>query len=300
MLNSVYKRFIEFFFYGNVFISLCTTGLLLQTYVLLGVKIQFDSIAFLVFFSTLFIYSLHRLFAYRRIPIDQRGPITSWASRNYFSLFMMVIVGGGGAIIMSFHLTQTEFFALLLPGIISFLYEFPLIRHNKQFKRIRNFWLLKVFLITAVWGFTTVALPAIEAGLSLVDWKVWLLVLNRSLFILPLALCFDARDILFDKAEGLNTIPIKIGLEKMPRLYVQLLAAFVIASMLQFGFLPAFRPGVLLALIASAFITYRMVIKTIPRKSDLYYTFGVDGMMILQFLLVWLFNLIVPFTYVWF
>ena len=115
--------------------------------------------------------------------------------------------------------------------------------------------------------------------------------------ILPLAICFDARDIEFDKAEGLSTIPIRFGIDRLPKIYFQIISAFVILSVVQFGFLPAFRPGVLVAMIASGYITYRMIVNTHPRRHDLYYVVAVDGMMYAQFILVWLMNAAISFEY---
>lgn len=275
-------------------------GLLLETYVMLGVPIEINSITFLVFFSTLFIYSLHRLIAYRRIPEDQRGPITSWAARNYFSLFMMVVIGAGGTAIMAFHLSRGQFFALLIPAFISVFYELPVVKKSNTYIKLRNLKLAKIFLITAVWGFITVALPALENNFSLLNYQVLLIMLNRMLFILPIALCFDVRDMIHDQKEGVETLPIRIGIEKMPRLYVQLIAAFMLLSVIQFGFLPAFRPAMIVSLIVSGYFSYQIIKPTYPRRSDFYYTIAVDGLMYTQFLLVWVLNGISSWHYTFF
>ena len=83
----------------------------------------------------------------------------------------------------------------------------------------------------------------------------------------------------------------------MPKIYFQLIAAFIVLSVIQFGFLPSFRPGVLVGLIASGYFTYRMIVNTYPRRHDLYYVVAVDGMMYAQFILVWLMNAAISFEY---
>jgi hypothetical protein len=48
-----------------------------------------------------------------------------------------------------------------------------------------------------------------------------------------------------------------------------------------------------IAMIVSIILTYLAVIKTYPRKSDYYYMFIVDGMMMAQFLLMWVITYVV-------
>jgi hypothetical protein len=60
-LNELLKRIANPFIFGNIFISLCTLSLFLETSLLLGHSVEIDGLALLVFFATLFLYNFHRL-----------------------------------------------------------------------------------------------------------------------------------------------------------------------------------------------------------------------------------------------
>src|SRR4029077_19735743 len=119
-------------------------------------------------------------------------------------------------------------------GAISIFYELPLVKYNKQFERLRNLWLSKAFLITIVWGLTTALLPAMNLTLSLLDYRIWLVVIERIIFIFILALNFDARDIIFDQRDALKTIPIVYGREVTYRLYRTLSVVFLLISLVHY------------------------------------------------------------------
>jgi 4-hydroxybenzoate polyprenyltransferase len=106
-------------------------------------------------------------------------------------------------------------------------------------------------------------------------------------FIFVLALCFDARDIEFDKRDNLKTIPILYGIPGTELLYKITCALFLLLTIIHYFILSHYW-GIGIAMMASIIITYFVVAKTYPRKSDYYYMFIVDGMMILQFLLTFI------------
>ena len=106
------------------------------------------------------------------------------------------------------------------------------------------------------------------------------------LFIFILALCFDARDIDFDTRDDLVTIPIRYGEKITMDLYKTVSAVFVLVVVVHYIVLDHYW-GIGIGMIASAALTYFVVGKTFPRRSD-YYIFFVDGLMIAQFLFVWI------------
>lgn len=54
-LNELIRRIINPLIFGNVVISLCALAILLETYILLGMPVYMDGLAFLVFCNTLFV-----------------------------------------------------------------------------------------------------------------------------------------------------------------------------------------------------------------------------------------------------
>ena len=61
-----------------------------------------------------------------------------------------------------------------------------------------------------MWSYVTVFLPAMELGLAL-DLRLFMIFIERSLFIFAITLPFDIRDMEIEKANGVKTIPAMIG-----------------------------------------------------------------------------------------
>jgi len=182
-LNDILKRIANPFIFGNIIISLCTFSLFLETYLLLGLPVRIDGLAFLVFFATLFLYNFHRLMGVRRIKPEDHGIITGWASKHQFTLLMLALIGVGGVAFFVFQTTILMFLILAVLGTISLLYELPIVRYHKKFQKLRNLWVHKAFMITTVWAVATVLLPAINAGISIYNYQLWLILAERMLFI---------------------------------------------------------------------------------------------------------------------
>ena len=140
-------------------------------------------------------------------------------------------------------------------------------------------------MITSVWTLATAFLPAMHAQVLLADYNLWLVLAERMLFIFLIALCFDARDVAFDSREGLRTIPILYGPVVTQHLYKGISAALVMVAVIHY-FILSHDYGTGIAMILSAAITYLVISRTNTKQSDYFYIFFVDGMMILQFLLV--------------
>jgi 4-hydroxybenzoate polyprenyltransferase len=283
-LYHVLRRLADPIIFGNFFIALCAAGLVVTTYYQLGHAPRFDRLTFFIFFATLALYNFHRLMGVRKILPEDLGEITTWAARNQFTQFMLIIIGVGGMGFFLFQLPLKVIFTFIPLGLIAVFYEIPLLKLNEQFHRIRNLWLSKTFLITIVWSVSTALLPAMNVGHSLLDYHVWLVLLERGIFIFLIALCFDARDVIYDQRDGIQTIPVVYGEEVTKRLYRILSASLLLLAVFHYFLLRQYW-GAGVAMVLSALCTYLAVSKTFPRKNDYYYLFVADGMMLLQFVL---------------
>ncbi|MBA3649497.1 MAG: hypothetical protein H0W62_13260 [Chitinophagales bacterium] len=281
--SEILRRIANPFLFGSIIISLCTLSMLLETYVLFGLKIKLDGLAGVVFFATLFLYNFHRLMGVGRIKSEDYGIITGWSARNQFVLLMLAIIGAGGVGIFVFHIVPSILLLLFPLGAFSLLYELPLVRYKHRFNQIRNLWMFKIFMITGVWAIATTLLPALNAGISLRNQEVWLVVAERMVFIFILALCFDARDVHFDVKDHLKTIPVLLGSKGTRVLYRISAVVFIGITAIHYVVLHHSR-GLAIAMAASICFTYIIVERALPRRSDYYYLFLVDGMMITQFL----------------
>jgi 4-hydroxybenzoate polyprenyltransferase len=155
-------------------------------------------------------------------------------------------------------------------------------------KRLRDFDHIKIFLIAIVWSWVTVFLPALEIGAA-TTLAVWLMILERALFIFAITLPFDIRDLKVDSHSEVRTIPAVIGIEKTKLLgTVSLTLAFSLALINWFS--AGYNVNILLGVSISFLSTWFFIRQSDKIKHDYFFTGLIDGTMILQFLLIWGFS----------
>lgn len=284
MIKNTLKKFLEFILFGNVFISFGAVCLLWETNLLLQKSVRLDGLALMIFFSTLFVYTGHRLLAVRNIPKENHGYILQWARRNSFLLTMILLIGGGGFLNALFHLEPKTQLTIIILGAISVLYQLTVIRIGGKLRSLRNLGMLKIFWITLVWTVSTTLLPVFEYGVDWTNPAFYPVILRRIFFIFSVSLCFDLRDEVYDRAEGLRTIPIVFGEAVTKRLYWICMVG-AIASGIGFFFLSGYHDwGTLAAIVIGAVMSYQLMLKARLFTSEYYYPLVVDGLLVLQFI----------------
>jgi 4-hydroxybenzoate polyprenyltransferase len=162
-------------------------------------------------------------------------------------------------------------------AVLAFAYFFPQ-------TRLRSIMGLKAIVIAFVWTMVTYVYPFLLDNFSLE--KNWNGALERFLFLIPICIIFNVRDVEADRIAGVRTIPVIYGIK--PSIITS------IVSLLFFSALVFFNRGFsaeAIALTASAIITGILILKSSPHKDDYFYSFWVDGVIVLQFLLVWVIKL---------
>ncbi len=176
-------------------------------------------------------------------------------------------------------------------GVISIGYSLPLFSVGDQKFGLRNIPGLKSVMISSVWVLSCVLLPIFEAeSLHLADTSLRntaILVSKRMLFILALTIPFDIRDLFQDLKTGVKTIPVIFG-EKRAYLFCQILLVGYLVLLFTFnnnGFNRDF-----FALALSVLLTGWLIFKSEWKKDETYYFLYMDGVLILQYLLVVIFR----------
>ena len=103
-----------------------------------------------------------------------------------------------------------------------------------------------------------------------------------------LCLLYDVRDIGVDSKEHINTLAVILGRKRSYLLSYLLLTLFVMLTFMQYFYLP--QVNFLIAMIISATFTFITIEATKKNNSDFIYLAAIDGMMLLQALLVYLFS----------
>ncbi|MBA9076198.1 MULTISPECIES: UbiA family prenyltransferase [Rufibacter] len=273
---------LNFILYSNVFISVCATGLVWETYLLNQMPISLR-MGGIVFFATLFVYNIDSLLPYKFNQDVPLTPRTEWIQSNRLVLMSVALASA----LCTFTLYWTSlfdlnFWFLLHLVVVAGLYSVPVIPDRENYIPLRDIPLLKVFLIAYVWSAITVQLPLMEAGQDLFSTNSLVLFARRFLFIFALTLVFDIRDVQKDALTGTVTFPVKFGIEQTKRL--ALLSLFLFALLLPAGLSVPERLALGLSGVGAALVVWYAH----ETRSPYYFLILADGMMLVQFLLVWL------------
>ena len=282
----------DFLLFSNIFMALCAVAQGLLTFYITGSKPVYPIIG-LLFTSTLGIYNFSILITKPQHPERSAHRRVRWFFAHYRLMVTLTIVSILSLIPLFFLISTASRLLLIFLGVLSFGYGLPLFTVGDQKFGLRNIPGLKLFMITLVWTMSCALLPVIEAqamhlaSISMRDTTI--LVAKRFLFIGALAVPFDIRDLFEDRQSGLKTIAVSWG-EKNAYLFCQLLLGGYIVLLFLFrrnGFNNDF-----FALTLTAILSGWLIFKSKWEKNEYYYFFYVDGVLILQYLMVLLFSLI--------
>jgi 4-hydroxybenzoate polyprenyltransferase len=279
------KKLIDLIFYSNLWIALCAAAMCAQTQFILDGKITFNWLMGLIFFATLLVYALHRIIGISKVSEFREMERYAVIEKFKHHITFYALVAGIGGAISFWNVPLSIQLSLIIPGIISLGYVIPFLKGKK---RLRDFDHIKIFLIAIVWSWVTVFLPALEIETT-TTLAVWLMILERALFIFAITLPFDIRDLKVDSHSEVRTIPAVIGIEKTKLLgTVSLTLAFSLALINWFS--AGYNVNILLAISISFLSTWFFIRQSDKIKHDYFFTGLIDGTMILQFLLIWGFS----------
>ncbi|MBL7783629.1 MAG: UbiA family prenyltransferase [Saprospiraceae bacterium] len=242
----------------HLWIGCCAVAMLLQTLLLLGRPWEAHGWhAGFLFGTTLCGY----LF-FRREP---RLRILAWAA-------------GLAALAGLWHLPAYTLLLLVAPGVVWMLYYFA---GHRSLRRKR---LLKPVSIAFVWAWMTVLLPLPPSEW----WEVMLIFVGRAIFIFALALAYDLTDLQYDQRFQLPTLVRHLGVKKTFFWINCALVAAGLVSMINF-FCEIYDAWAMYALIGSLACSAGLLrIIQSELKQPWLQKFWIDGLMIFQFLCVWI------------
>jgi 4-hydroxybenzoate polyprenyltransferase len=285
-MKKAFRSAFDFLLFSNIFMSLCAVAQALVTFRLIDSKPVYTVIG-LLFTSTLGIYNFSILLSKPKHPEKSPYKRVRWFFAHYRLMVTFTLISLLSLIPLFFLLSMESRILLIFLSILSFCYSLPLFTLGDQKFGLRNIPGLKTFLITLVWTLSTVLLPVLEAqDLHLTDIAmrdVTIIIAKRFLLIFALAIPFDIRDLFSDRQAGLKTIPVAWG-EKNAYLFCQfLLAGYIVLLFLlrNNGFNVDF-----FALTATAILMGWLIFKSKWERDEYYYFFYLDGVLILQYVIL--------------
>lgn len=278
----------RFLIYGNFWISSLAVFMYLETCLLYDLKPHVN-LAFGIFCFTLFAYTYHRLVrirsfsenqgSERQIWIREHAPILAWVSFIALACASWILFPNINRLLL---IKCIPFLLLTL------VYVFPWPKKSAGWLGFRNIPYLKVFLISAVWTFSTLVFPFLfEDPKWEPDQGQWMGIFLRGLFFMAVTLPFDIRDMHQDKQNNIKTFASLLGIQGLKKICHLFLIAFIILAFFS-GHLGFIRSSHALGLLVSGLSTAWVVNMAGAERTEVYYLGLLDGMIADQLFWVWL------------
>ena len=287
------RQSLDFLLFTNIFVALVAVAQTLVFYHLVQVKPSFLVLAFL-FAATLFIYNFSILIYKPKNHQESSYKRVRWIFRNY-KLNVAITITAFICLWPMFFLlaTPTKILVVFL-AFLSFGYAFPIFSVEGRKIGLRNITGLKLFLIAIVWALSVTFLPYLELNRAqfsnLSNTSVSIITMQRFLFFAAITIPFDVRDIFQDKAFAIKTIPVLFGEKKAYLISQMMLAGSFLILLFQFqtsGFTTDFFATAGIILLAAW-----LIFKSKWEKNEYYYFLYLDGVLILQYLILIIFSVI--------
>lgn len=271
---NLLKRWIAFYVFGNIHVSLAAYCLTQITF--LKFDIQKHSLANFVFFSTVFAYNMIRFFQIDSI----NTAVALWFRLNKKGLLFLNLISFIATIYYLLQLDWNDFLFLIPFLMATVFYVLPYSSSGKGLRTIPG---LKLFLIAMTWTGMTFFFPLYVNEVELSN-SVYLEGLQRFLFVFALTIPFDIRDASFD-LEKLSTLPQAFGITASKVLAV---LALLICILIDYWVHQA-DTAVIWTDIFILCMTIVFILFTTPYRNRYYTAFWIEGIPILWYLLYKLF-----------
>lgn len=227
------------------------------------------------FFGTLSAYSFLRFIRLRQIDSSINDRF-NWMSRYQQLLIAFILIGALGTLAVMSQMSTKELLIAVAGTGITILYGLPL--KPLGINGLRDVPMIKIFLIAIAWTMITSLLPLQTGGFSNEE---AMYAVAQGLFIFGITIPFDIRDLLHDPKKQ-RTIPQILGIPVAKAISTALL---VIAIVIHLSNSTLEQP-IRLALTMPLAIGIPLSMISSTNLPELYYTGILDGLMILQGILV--------------
>ncbi|SIR82555.1 UbiA family prenyltransferase [Natronorubrum thiooxidans] len=260
--TSSLKRGLRLLVHSNLFISLATVSVLVTTVILAELPLEALPV-FIVFAATLFVYTVNR---FTDLEEDEANvPERAAFTKRYGWLLLALGVGLyvaaiAGAIVLGLE----GAIYLLLPLVVALLYSVG---------GVKQLFLVKNLVVGFAWG----AIPLGAGYYYNQPWSLEILVITAyvTAMITIAAVIFDIKDIEGDRAEGIATVPNRLG-PVATRRYSQLANVAVAVAVVWLVVVTSLSSSFLSVLAMNAYVACYIPFAT-PDRGPLYYGFVVDG-----------------------
>lgn len=268
--------------YTSLFAASCAVGMCMATERLIANEpvTLFSSLHAVIFGSTLVVYNTHYL-----VKKSDEMVSDSYAWSRHYKLwhYIFLLVGLSLCCISLFNLSREVISLGIVLAFLSFAYSIPLLPFSDK-KRLKDFGLIKVWILAGVWTMVTCVWPIVYWGKSVFDYPFEVLI--RGVFLLALCIAFDIRDMQTDLESGIITLPNFIGVKRSYLITDIAIVVFVVFSLIQYTRYPSVAR--LSGEMITAVCTKLAISYTRKCPTDRAYLGLIDGMMMLYSVLMFL------------
>lgn len=272
---KIVKQLLDFYLNSSIHVALSVYALSWITLLIFDLPYDED-ILYFNFYATITGYNFVKYFG---IAKWHHRSLARWLKViqvfSFFSFLLMVFY--------AFRLETKVLFILAGLCVVTFLYAIPFLpkrMYLDEQQNLRQISGLKVYIIAAVWAFTTVVLPILNNHQDL-STKVWITVLQNFIFVLALMIPFEIRDLKFDSIK-LATIPQQIGVKKTKMLGVLLLLIFLGLNIFKEEIITYF----LYKEVVMTFILMLLILCATKDRSKYYTSFWVEALPVFWLMLM--------------
>lgn len=279
-MRALLIALLDLLLYSNFWIALAAVGMAAQSQLLLSGKGEPTALLGFIFFATLFLYAVHRIIGLRKSkPFTDSGRYAVIARfRNHIVFYAGMAGLCAGLFLLQMPLKLIA--GLIAPCLLALLYVLPVWKGY----RLRDLHYVKIFLIAITWSWITVFLVALELGMT---WStpMYVMLLERVFFVFAITIPFDIRDLEIDAFNKVKTLPAALGVRSSQRLGGLSLGLMLLLAALNY-YWDVYALNDLVALVVSACLSGLLIFLSDRTRHDYFFSGLVDGMMVLQFLLV--------------
>ncbi len=291
ILHEIFKTLI----FSRIWVALCVLGYTQTSFLLFDGEPQIHIYAIMLMLGGYVLYVLPFLYfslvkKVTKAYTDRQRWIQGHLPRFYVTSAVVILI-----LCVLGLFNMPIFFRLVLHGvvvgIVTVLYELPLIPlpHKKRLFALREMGLIKPVILTFVWwylgaygiaqGWATIG--DVETGITPTQWA---LLGIQFVFMLILCVLFDVRDCDIDAPRNIITWPVRWGIKNTNIILIVLSIVGIAAS---------WGIDVPLFIRAANTLSFAMLIfyssGAIKKTTWWFHDFAVDGMMLLQWGLLYLF-----------
>lgn len=270
----------DYFIFGNIFIAVCAVIMAAYTFSVFNSPVNFALLGF-IFFASISSYSFHSFLPTTEKEYSEK---VKWSlSRKKYFLTLLVI-GASGSIFFLFYLKQ-DLKLILSLVLFTILYSSPKIKFEK-FTFFKNFGTAKTLYLAAIWTLVTVSLPLSSISAFNLNESI-IFFINRFLLVYSICILFDLKDKEFDIQRGIKSIVTIFEEKRIHTILISCIILFFISSIAFYIFNKSVI--LILSLIIPGIILLFLLERSKNTKSDYWFSFILDGLMMLSSILYFVF-----------